>query len=116
MNDHCIFCGIVNRQVPAEILFEDEQFIAFKDIHPMAPVHILIIPRLHLDSLNDAQEKHASMLGDLLLCAQNIARSQNLSENGFRLMLNTGKDGGQTVPHLHIHLLGGKPHLPVQVG
>ena len=116
MNDQCIFCAIANQKAPAEILFEDDQFMAFRDIHPMAPVHVLVIPKVHYDSLNEVPESDAQILGDLLLHAKRIAKDLNLAEKGFRLMINTGKDGGQTVPHLHVHILGGKPHLPVQVG
>ena len=116
MQNPCIFCAIANKLAPAEILYEDDAYLAFRDIHPMAPVHILIIPKKHIDSVNEAQAEDAELLGNLILTAQKVARDQNLAEKGFRLMINTGKDGGQTVPHIHIHFLGGKPHLPVQVG
>jgi histidine triad (HIT) family protein len=122
METNCIFCAIINQQIPATILYQDESFLAFSDIHPLAPVHILIIPKAHFASLDHVPADQPALLGELLLCAQKVARQQNLAEKGYRLMINTGKDGGQTVPHLHIHLLGGNhllggiPNLPVQVG
>ncbi|MBI9048557.1 MAG: histidine triad nucleotide-binding protein [Anaerolineaceae bacterium] len=116
MAEQCIFCAIVNKLAPAAIVYEDEQVLAFKDNQPMAPVHVLIIPKTHYQSLNDIDDNQVEILGNLLLHAKTIAKQLNLADNGYRLMINTGKDGGQTVPHLHVHLLGGKPHLPVQVG
>jgi histidine triad (HIT) family protein len=116
MENHCIFCAIVKNQLPAEIIYQDETFLAFADIHPMAPVHLLIVPKQHVESLDHVAADQAPMLGDLLICAQTIARKLNLAQNGYRLMINTGKDGGQTMPHLHLHLLAGKSNLPIQVG
>ena len=116
MQEQCIFCAIANKKAPAEIIFENENFLAFKDIHPMAPIHMLVVPKKHYDSLNEVKDAEAQMLGELLINAKQVAKQLGLAEKGFRLMINTGKDGGQTVPHLHVHILGGKPHLPVQVG
>lgn len=103
----CLFCKIVSGAIPATRLYEDEHRLAFADIHPQAPVHILIIPRRHIASLAHALPGDTALLGQLLATAGDIARAQNLG-NGYRLVINTGPDGGQTVDHLHLHLLGGR--------
>jgi histidine triad (HIT) family protein len=103
----CLFCKIASGAVPVTRLYEDEQLLAFPDIHPQAPVHILIIPRQHLASVAQTTAADAPLLGHLLSSAAAIARQQGL-QNGYRLVLNTGADGGQTVGHLHLHLLGGR--------
>jgi histidine triad (HIT) family protein len=108
----CLFCKIVNGEIPAQKVYEDETCIAFSDINPQAPVHLLVIPREHIASLAEAEAKHKELLGHLLSCATKLAAKQNLAE-GFRIVINTGKDGGQTVDHLHLHLLGGRAmHWP----
>jgi len=108
----CLFCKIVSGAIPATRIYEDDQTLAFPDINPQAPVHILIIPKNHLASLAHAAQEYEATLGHLLYTAGEIARAQNLT-NGYRLVINTGPDGGQTVDHLHIHLLGGRPmHWP----
>jgi histidine triad (HIT) family protein len=104
----CIFCKIVGREIPARVVYEDDVLLAFEDIKPQAPVHILIIPKDHFASLAEASEQKASLLGRLLLQAKDIARLKNLEETGYRIVLNTGRDSGQDVPHLHFHLLGGR--------
>ncbi len=103
-----VFCKIINKELGAEMVMEGEEWIAFKDIHPQAPVHILIIPKRHLDGLHSAKEEDAELLGKLLLAADKVAQKLGVEESGFRLIINHGKHGGQLVPHLHIHLLGGK--------
>jgi len=107
MND-CIFCKIVGREIPARVVYEDDVLLAFEDIRPQAPVHILIIPKDHFASLAEASEKKSALLGRLLLQAKDIARLKNLEGTGYRIVLNTGRDSGQDVPHLHFHLLGGR--------
>ena len=103
----CLFCKIVEGTIPAKVLYQDDQAIAFADINPQAPVHLLIIPRRHIVSLAHAIETDAALLGHLHWIAAQLARSQDLT-NGYRTLINIGDDGGQTVHHLHIHLLGGR--------
>jgi histidine triad (HIT) family protein len=105
----CIFCKIANKEVEAEILYEDELVIAFPDINPHAPVHILVIPREHIESVNQLTEgeKHEKLAGRLVLVAKKIAQEKGIAENGYKLLLRTGEHGGQEVPHIHLHLLGG---------
>ncbi len=107
--DDCIFCKIASGDVPAEKLFEDDICVAFPDLSPQAPTHILMIPRRHIDSLDNADAGHQAMLGHLLLTAAEIARSRGFAENGYRVVINTNADGGQTVFHFHLHLLAGRP-------
>jgi len=103
----CIFCKIVDKQIPSTPVYEDELVYAFADINPKAPVHILVVPREHIGSLHDAAKDEHALLGHLLWVAAEIARQKNLA-NGYRVVANTGNDGGQTVDHLHLHLLGGR--------
>lgn len=106
MND--VFCKIINKEWPAEIVVEEEDWLAIKDIHPAAPVHILIIPKKHLEGIGDIKEGDEKLVGQLFVAANKVASMVGLRENGFRLIVNQGEHGGQLVPHLHIHLLGGK--------
>lgn len=106
----CIFCKIVAGQIPSKRLYEDDAVIAFHDIHPIAPVHFLIVPKLHVASLADCADAHADLLGRMLLLAPRLAKEQGL--DGFRTMINTGRSGGQEVFHLHIHVFGGGATLP----
>jgi histidine triad (HIT) family protein len=103
----CLFCRIVEGEIPSTPTFEDELVYAFADINPKAPVHILIIPREHISSMIDTDPSKRAILGHLLWAAAEIARSKGLT-NGYRVVVNTGEDGGQTVDHLHLHLLGGR--------
>ncbi len=103
-----IFKKIIDRQIPAKFVFEDEQCIAIHDVAPQAPIHILIIPRKEIRSMNEVANEDQNLLGHLLLVAKEIAKKQNLHDNGYRLIFNTNADAGQTVFHLHLHLLGGK--------
>jgi histidine triad (HIT) family protein len=103
----CLFCKIVSGAIPAKRLMEDEHALAFADIHPQAPVHVLVIPKRHIASHAHALPEDAAVLGHLLHVAGEIAQERNL-DNGYRLVINTGPDGGQTVDHLHVHLLGGR--------
>lgn len=105
----CIFCKIADGSVPSTAVFQDELCYAFADIHPVSPVHILIIPRKHFASLDDTSAENRDLLGHLLNVAAAIARDKGLAK-GYRVVINTGEDGGQTVDHLHLHLLGGRHH------
>jgi histidine triad (HIT) family protein len=109
--EDCIFCKIAAGEIPATRVFEDEVCVAFNDLSPQAPTHILIIPRDHVDSLDKAGGEHKDTLGHLLLSAAAIARQQGFAENGYRVVINTNSDGGQTVFHLHVHLLAGRPFI-----
>ena len=104
-----LFEKIIARDIPADIVFEDDQCLAFRDISPQAPVHILIIPKNPVARIGAAQADDQSLLGHLLLTAADIARRENVAPDGYRLVINNGPHGGETVPHLHIHLLGGRP-------
>ena len=106
MADECLFCKIVRKEIPAKLVAEDEHCVAFRDINPQAPVHILVIPREHVPSLNQATD--AAMLGRLSLMAAELARKEWISESGFRTVVNTNSAAGQTVFHVHLHLLGGR--------
>jgi len=103
-----LFEKICDKEIPAEIVYEDDQVVAFRDIAPAAPTHVLVIPRKAIPRVNEAQAEDQSLLGHLLLKAAEVARSIGLSESGFRLVINNGKDGGESVPHLHCHILGGR--------
>jgi histidine triad (HIT) family protein len=106
----CLFCKIARGEIPAGIVRQDDRFVAFRDVHPQAPVHVLVIPRAHVASLNDAGE---AVLGSLLGFAREVAKGEGLAEPGYRVVLNTNTHGGQTVFHLHAHVLGGRAmHWP----
>jgi histidine triad (HIT) family protein len=109
--DNCIFCKIVAGEVPSRKVYEDEGVLAFNDIHPIAPVHFMLIPKEHVDSLDHCDESHQGMLGKLLLLAPKLAREQGLTD-GFRLIVNTGRGGHQEVMHLHMHVVGGGLKVP----
>jgi len=104
----CIFCRIVERRLPARIVFEDDEIVAFEDTNPQAPIHSLIVPRKHLASLKDATPGDAALLGRLFMVAAQLARERGLETKGYRTVLNTGSWAGQSVFHLHLHLLGGR--------
>jgi histidine triad (HIT) family protein len=103
----CIFCLIAAGTIPSNKVFEDERALAFRDLHPVAPTHVLVIPKEHIASTAHAVETHEALLGHLLLVAAKVAEQEGLA-NGFRVVTNTGADGGQTVDHLHLHVLGGR--------
>ncbi len=105
---NCIFCKIIAREIPAQIVYEDEQALAFSDINPQAPVHVLVIPRAHIASLNEAATSDEAPLGHLLRVAARVAREQGIAESGYRTTINTGAGAGQSVFHIHIHVLGGR--------
>jgi histidine triad (HIT) family protein len=106
MSDDCLFCKIVRGEIPCRKVYEDDEVLAFHDINPVAPVHFMLVPKLHLVSLREANESHAALLGKMLLLAPKLAKEQGL-DNGFRTVINSGKGGGQEVFHLHIHVIGG---------
>lgn len=108
MPDKTLFEKIRDKEIPATILYEDERCLAFRDISPQAPVHILVIPRKPVPRVGLAEAGDEVLLGHLLLTAAQVARSEGLAENGYRLVINNGPDGGEAVPHLHVHLLGGR--------
>ena len=104
----CIFCQIVAGKVPSEILYQDEEVIAFRDINPMAPTHMIIIPKRHIPSLAHLSEAESPLIGHMVNVANQLAKEEGISESGYRLAMNCGREGGQLVPHLHLHLLGGR--------
>lgn len=107
LKDDCLFCKIIKGQIPAEKIFENEKVFAFKDIHPQSKHHFLIIPKFHVDSLAHLQKENAEIVNDMFLAANQIAESHNFKDKGFRSVINTGEEGGQTVFHLHLHILAG---------
>ena len=108
MTDSCIFCQIVSDKVKAEIVHRDEQVTAFRDIHPVAPTHILIVPNKHIESVGTLEMEDEPLMGHLFIVARKLAEEAGMSKGGYRLITNTGTDGGQTVFHLHLHLIGGQ--------
>jgi len=112
--EECIFCKIASKELPANVVYEDEEIIAFKDINPAAPVHILIIPKKHVEKLTDIKKEDEAIIGRIYTVINDIAKSQGIDERGFRVIVNCGEEGGQVVQHLHFHLLGGK-HLGVKI-
>ena len=104
----CIFCKIINKEIPSNIVYEDEEILAFRDINPVAPVHILVIPKKHIASILELSEEDEKTIGKIHTTIKNIAKKENVAESGFRVITNCGKDGGQVVGHLHFHLIGGK--------
>jgi histidine triad (HIT) family protein len=104
----CVFCRIVAGEIPADIVYQDKALLAFRDINPQAPTHILIIPKSHIASLADITAKHQALMGRIILLARDLAETEGTSYGGYRLSVSTGADGGQLVPHVHFHLLGGR--------
>lgn len=109
MAQDCIFCKIVQGEIPSDILYQDDEVIAIRDINPQSPVHILVIPRLHIPTANDlAAAEHTPLAGRLLETASKLAEREGIAARGYRLTINSGQEGGQAVPHLHLHILGGR--------
>jgi histidine triad (HIT) family protein len=104
----CIFCKIIAGEIPTEILYQDDEIIAFRDINPQAPVHILIIPKKHIASLDQLSQSDTALVGRMVAVASKLAKDEGIDKKGYRLAINCGKEGGQLVPHLHMHLLGGR--------
>jgi histidine triad (HIT) family protein len=103
-----IFTKIINKEIPANIVYEDETCLAFRDIHPQAPVHILVIPKREIATMNDVKASDENLIGRLLVKAAEIAKKEGIAESGYRLVVNTNGDGGQSVSHIHVHLLSGR--------
>ncbi len=104
----CIFCKIINKELPSTVVYEDEQILAFKDINPVTPVHILVIPKKHISNLNEVEPEDEATIGKIYTVIKQIARKEGIAEKGYRIIVNCGEDGGQEVGHLHFHILGGK--------
>ena len=104
--ENCIFCKIINKETPADIIYENDKIIAFKDVNPKAPVHILIVPKKHISSVDRLETEDKTLMGEIILTARKIAREKNL--RGYKLIINVGREGGQIIDHLHLHLLSGK--------
>lgn len=111
MSEECIFCKIINKELDAEIVYEDDKVLAFKDINPAAPVHILVTPRKHIPTLLDIEKDDEALIGHLHSVANEVARAFKIDKKGYRIVINCGRDAGQIVFHLHLHLLGGRPLL-----
>lgn len=110
---NCLFCKIADKEIDSDIVYEDDHVIAFNDINPQAPHHLLIIPRKHIATINDIDGTDTALLGKLFIAAKNIARQLDVDENGYRVVMNCNRDAGQTVFHLHLHFLAGRPlHWP----
>ncbi len=105
----CVFCKIAKKEISADVIFETDELIAFRDVHPLAPVHVLIIPKRHIASINDLTDKDIDLAGRMILAGRKIARDLAISEKGYKLLFRVGKWGGQEVSHIHLHLIGGAP-------
>lgn len=108
MND-CVFCNIINKTIESEIVFENNNLIVIKDILPKAPVHLLVIPKKHIQGINNLGEGDEALVGEMVFVAKEMAAKFGIAETGFKLVFNVGRDGGQVIPHLHLHVMGGKP-------
>ena len=106
--EDCIFCKIANKEIPSNIVYENDDILAFRDINPVAPVHILVIPKKHLSSVLDLNEEDEMLVGKIYTIINEIARKEGIDKSGFRIVVNCGEDGGQEVKHLHFHIIGGK--------
>ncbi len=107
MSSNCLFCKIVNREIPSDFLYEDEDFVVFKDINPAAPVHLLLVPKKHIRSINDLQKDEETIVSGLFMIAKDMAKEQGVNASGYKLLFNVEKGGGQEIFHLHLHLIGG---------
>ena len=109
MNDDCLFCKIVAGEIPADIIYETDTTLAFRDINPQAPTHVLIIPKKHIATINDIGDEHRELIGSLYTAARDIAAAEGLADDGYRVVMNCNEGAGQTVFHIHLHLIGGRP-------
>lgn len=107
MMNNCIFCKIAHKDIETDFHYESQDVVAFSDISPIAPVHILIVPKEHIASMNDIDEKSSDVIAEMFLAAIKLAKTKNIAESGYKLLIRTGADGGQEVPHIHLHLIGG---------
>lgn len=108
MSDTCIFCKIISGEIPGDIVYRDDHVTAFRDINPAAPTHILIVPNNHIESVNALDASHEPLMGHLITTAGKLAKDEGIDQGGYRLIMNTGENGGQTVFHVHLHLIGGQ--------
>ena len=106
--EDCIFCKIINKEIPSEIIYEDEEIISFKDINPAAPVHVLVIPKKHIEKITDLKQEDEAVIGKIFTAINKVAEKVGVAEEGFRVIANCGENGGQEVKHIHFHILGGK--------
>ncbi|MDQ7075659.1 MAG: histidine triad nucleotide-binding protein [Gammaproteobacteria bacterium] len=104
----CLFCNIVDGKIPAEIVYENKQVVAFRDLNPQAPLHVLLIPKKHIATLNDLESEDSAVMGALILAAKKVAEAEGVAESGYRTVINCGEQGGQSVYHIHLHLLAGR--------
>jgi len=107
MND-CLFCKIINREIPSDIVYEDDDMVVFTDIKPTTPVHLLVVPRRHIETLADMTDEDTMLAGKLIQTANHVAREKGIAEAGYRLVINSGLEAGQEIPHLHLHVMGGR--------
>jgi histidine triad (HIT) family protein len=105
----CLFCNIVEKKIPADLVFENDHVLAFRDIHPVAPTHVLVIPKKHIVGMHEATRDDAALIGEVFLAARDVAEKLGLHTSGYRLAVNNGRDAGQSVHHLHVHVVGGRP-------
>jgi histidine triad (HIT) family protein len=108
MSEECLFCRIAAGEIPSDIVYQDEEFFAFRDINPLAPTHILVIPRKHISSLAQLADQQQELMGRLIILATSLAEKEGIADRGYRLVINCGAEGGQVIGHLHLHLLGGR--------
>ena len=108
MPDTCLFCRIVAGEIPGDVVYRDDEMVAFRDIHPVASTHILLVPREHIESMSALSQKHEGLIGRMMLRIRALAEAEGIVESGFRVVVNNGPDGGQVVPHLHLHIIGGR--------
>ncbi len=104
----CLFCKMVSGEIKTDVVYEDEHVLAFRDINPQGPVHVLVIPKEHIATLNELEEEHAELMGRMFLTAKKIAEMENMAENGYRTVINCNRHGGQEVYHIHLHVIGGR--------
>jgi histidine triad (HIT) family protein len=104
----CVFCQIANKEIPAKFIFENDSLMAFNDLHPVAPVHVLIVPKRHISTVNDITTNDELLLGEMVLLAKQIAKDNGIASGGYKLIFNCGENGGQVVQHIHLHLVGGE--------
>ena len=108
MPDTCLFCRIVAGEIPGDFVYRDDEMVAFRDIHPVASTHILLVPREHIGSMSELTAEHEGLMGRMMLRLRALAETEGIVDSGFRVVVNNGPDGGQVVPHLHLHLIGGR--------
>lgn len=113
--NNCIFCKIISGEAPSETLYQDETVTVFRDIHPVAPVHLLVVPNKHIESMNELMMEDEMLAGHMLIVARQLAKQEGIADSGYRLIINTGYDGGQVIYHLHLHLIGGR-HMRYPMG